>query len=313
GAPRDGADDDRVEEDAQLALLLGQLLRPAREAQAAQLVIRRSGRDGVRLTVTRLDVGQRLLPALLEADAEARLDEAHVRAHEARQLDVPDAVVDDVRPVHPALLDQHAVEAAARGDRGHLAGVVRLNAAYRDQRVAALRQRVSHEVLELARLVAAVREPAVAVIPLRPQPGAAQVGAQAVERMHRRGAEQERLAREGVEVHARILWDLRVTSAWQGTTPRPHRRRKRPARARRRHAARTAARTSSPRASRAARRLRGLPARRDATTTTSPCRRAGSLRATLSGSLEPRRACRPCERARGPDPQGRERLGPPSA
>ena len=73
-----------------------------------------------------------------------------------------------------------------RGDRRDLARVVRLHAADRDERVAALRERVGREVLELARLVAAVREAAVAVLALRPDLDAsAEVLAQPLEPVHR--------------------------------------------------------------------------------------------------------------------------------
>ena len=68
----DRADDDRVEEDAELALLLLDLVRPAGEAEPAERMVGRAGRDRVRRAAARLDVGERLLPALLEADAEAR-------------------------------------------------------------------------------------------------------------------------------------------------------------------------------------------------------------------------------------------------
>ena len=123
----------------------------------------------------RLDVGERLLPALLEADPEAGRVQAHVGAHEAAQQDVADAVVGDVGPVDPVLLDQHAAEAGVGRDRRDLAGVVGLDAADRDQRVAALRQRVRQQVLELADLVAAEGEAAVAVLALRPDGRAAEV------------------------------------------------------------------------------------------------------------------------------------------
>ena len=63
---------------------------------------------------------------------------------------------------------------ARRGGRD-LARVVGLHAADRDERVAALGERVGDEVLELARLVAAEREPAVAVVALGPDARAAQV------------------------------------------------------------------------------------------------------------------------------------------
>jgi hypothetical protein len=69
--------------------------------------------------------------------------------------------------------------------RGDLARVVGLHAADRDQRVAALGQRVGDQVLQLARLVAAEGEPAVAVVPLGPQRGAAEVRGQALQAMDR--------------------------------------------------------------------------------------------------------------------------------
>src|SRR3712207_7541536 len=61
--------------------------------------------------------------------------------------------------------------------------VVGLHAADRHQRVRALRDRVGDEVLELARLVAAVREPGVAVLALGPQLRAAEFRGQALERV----------------------------------------------------------------------------------------------------------------------------------
>ena len=76
-------------------------------------------------------------------------------------------------------------------DGRDLARVVRLDAPDRHERVAALRERVRDEVLELARLVAPVGEAAVAVVALSPQARAAEVGGQAVERMDRGGAEEE--------------------------------------------------------------------------------------------------------------------------
>ena len=168
-AAGDRADDHRVEEHAELALLLLHLGRPAREAEAAERVVRRAGRDRVRLAAGLLDLGQRGLPARLDADAEAGVDEPHVRAQHAAELDVADAVVDDVRPLDPALLDQDRREPEASGDGGDLARVVGLHAADRDERVAALLERLGDEELELAGLVAAEGEPAVAVVALGPQ------------------------------------------------------------------------------------------------------------------------------------------------
>ena len=167
---RDGADDDRVEVDAEIAFLLGQLDRPAREAEAAERMVGGTGRDRVRLAARLLHVAQRLLPRLLEADAEAGLDQPHVGAAEPRHEDVADPVVGHVGPVDPALLYQHALQPEARRHRRHLPRVVGLHAADRDQRVAAGRERVGDQVLELAGLVAAEGDARVAVVALGPQP-----------------------------------------------------------------------------------------------------------------------------------------------
>ena len=67
------------------------------------------------------------------------------------------------------LLHQHAAEAEACSHGGDLTGVVRLDTADRDQRVAALGQGVRREVLELPGLVAAVGKAGVAVLALGPQ------------------------------------------------------------------------------------------------------------------------------------------------
>jgi hypothetical protein len=71
-----------------------------------------------------------------------------------------------------------------------LAGVVGLVTADRDQRVRALREHVRNDVLELAGLVAAVGQTAVAVLPFGPDPGAAEVLGEPVQRMHRAGSEK---------------------------------------------------------------------------------------------------------------------------
>src|SRR5204863_9390027 len=133
------------------------------EAETAEAVVGRAGGNRVRLAAPFFDLRERPLPALLEADAEAGVDEADVGAHQPAQLDVPHAVVDDVGPVDPAFLDQHALHAGARSGRSDLSGVIRLHAADRHKRVATLRQRVGHQVLELPGLVAAVCQPTVAV------------------------------------------------------------------------------------------------------------------------------------------------------
>src|SRR5439155_21690210 len=67
GRAGDRADDDRVEEAAELALLVGDLVRPAGEPEPAERMVGRAGRDRVRLPAARLDRSQRLLPARPDA------------------------------------------------------------------------------------------------------------------------------------------------------------------------------------------------------------------------------------------------------
>ena len=115
--------------------------------------------------------------------------------------DVADLVVHGVGPVHPTLLHEHALEPGAGGDGGDLAGVVGLHAADGDERVAALGERVGDEVLQLAGLVAAVRDTGVAVLALGPEGGAAEVRGQPLQRVHGRGPEEERVALERGKGH----------------------------------------------------------------------------------------------------------------
>jgi hypothetical protein len=192
-----GADDDRVEEDAELGFLVGDLLRPACKAEAAERVVGRACRNRIGPAAGRIDRVERILPARAQGDVEAGVDDADVGAHDPREEDVPDLVVDDVGPFDPVLLHEHALQPEPRSDRRDLARVVRLHAADRHERVAALCERLRGEVFELAHLVAAVREAGVAILALRPDlDAAAEMLAQPLERMDRRRSEQQVDARE---------------------------------------------------------------------------------------------------------------------
>jgi len=92
------------------------------------------------------------------------------------------------------------------GNGCHLARLVGLDAADRHQRVAALGQRLGDEVLELARLVAAKGEAAVAVLALGVQlDPTAELRAQARQRVDGRGSEGERMAGKVLEIHGAIV------------------------------------------------------------------------------------------------------------
>ena len=186
-----GADDDVVEEHAVLRLLLRDLARPVGEPEAAERVIRCAGRDRVRLAARFDDRVEGALPRVADADVEAGRIDADVAAHDPRELEVADLVVRHVGPIDPVLLHRDDLEAEVARDTGDRARVVGLDAADRDQRVAALGDRLGHEVLELAHLVAAERDAAVAVLALGPDlDAAAERRRQPRQRMDRRGTEQ---------------------------------------------------------------------------------------------------------------------------
>ena len=161
-----------------------------------------AGRNRIRLAAALLDRRECVLPAPPDPDVEAGRVEPHVRTHDPREEDVADLVVDDVRPFHPALLHEDATKAKPCRDGRDLTGVVRLHAADRDERVAPLREGVGGEVLELAHLVAAVRQARVAVLSLRPDvDGATEMLAQPLESMDWRRSEEERDAIEALDAH----------------------------------------------------------------------------------------------------------------
>jgi hypothetical protein len=205
-----GAHDDGVEEDAELPLLLGHFVRPVREPEPAQPVLGRARGDGVGLAPGGLDLLNGVLPGSADADVEPCRVEPRVGPHDAREQDVADLVVARIVPVDPAFLDEPDLEAELGADRGHLARVVGLVAADRHERVRTGGEHVRHDVLQLPGLVAAVGQTAVAVLPLGPDLGAAQMGGEPVEPVDGAGPEGEREALEVGDGH-RVL-----RTSWAG-------------------------------------------------------------------------------------------------
>jgi hypothetical protein len=199
----DRADDNRVEVDPEALLLLGDLEGPVRETQPAEAVLAGSRRDRVRRAAGRLDLAQRVLPRLSDADVEPGRVDADLGAHHPGQQDVADAVVDRLVPGHPLLLDQACLQAEVCGDGGHLPRVVGLDAPDRDEGVRPTGQHVGDDVLQLADLVAAVGQAAVDVLALGPHLRAAEVGGHPRQPVDRAGAERQRVTRKVVQLHER--------------------------------------------------------------------------------------------------------------
>ena len=193
--------DDVVEDDAEFDLLQFDLLRPPGETKAAERMVRGARRNGVGRAAAILNLEDRLLPALLEPDAEARAHEANVRPHQSAEQNVADAVVGHVGPIDPTLLDEDALHARLRGRRGHLPCVVRLHAADRHERVASVGQRVGHQVFEFSDLVAAECEGGVHVVALGPDRCSLEVLGQTIQPMNRRRAEHERVTGKRFQRH----------------------------------------------------------------------------------------------------------------
>src|SRR5262249_17343076 len=140
------------------------LFGKADEAEAAQPMVRRPGRNRIGVTTLPAHILERILPAPLELDTETLLHQLDLGAHEPAQQDVADTVVDGIGIVDPILLNETAFEPELGGDGRHLARVVGLDTADRDQRVAVLLQRLRDQVFELSDLVAAERQSAVAIL-----------------------------------------------------------------------------------------------------------------------------------------------------
>ena len=89
-----------------------------------------------------------------------------------------------------------------RRDRGDLPRLVRLDTADGHQRVATLGKRLGNQVLELAGLVAAERQAAIAVLALGVELDlAAKMRAQSLQGLDWRRPEGERMAREALQIH----------------------------------------------------------------------------------------------------------------
>ena len=92
------------------------------------------------------------------------VDQANVGAQNVAQHDVADPIVDRILMRRPGFLNEAAFHADLCGDRRHHAGMVRLNAADRNQLVGIGGDRVGHDIFELAQFVAAERQPGIAIL-----------------------------------------------------------------------------------------------------------------------------------------------------
>ena len=167
GRAGDRADDDIVEREAEVAVPAPAPPRRNRHSRGRRICApRRRPEWRMGLPPCASTSSSACLPALADADIEALIDQADVRAHDAAEQDVADTVIDRILMRHPAFLHQAALHADLGGDRRDHAGVVRLHAADRDQRVGVGGDRVGDDVFELPELVAAEREAGVAVFAL---------------------------------------------------------------------------------------------------------------------------------------------------
>ncbi len=156
-----------------------------------------AGRNRIGLAALGLHVGNRVFPALANADVELFIDHLHVRAHHAAEQDIADAVVDGVLVRHPAFLHQAAFHADLGRDGRDHAGMVGLYATDRDQRVGIGSDGIGDDVFELAQLVAAEGEARIAVLALGIEFDlAAEVLRQPLQLLDMGGPECERIALE---------------------------------------------------------------------------------------------------------------------
>src|SRR5215207_5919048 len=117
-------------------------------------MVRGPGGNGIGLAARGFNRLERVLPRVADSNVKASSVDTQITAHDAAELDVAHDFVARVVPLDPMLLHGDYIEAEVARDAGDGARVVRLDAADRDERVAALRQRVGRQVLQLAHLVA---------------------------------------------------------------------------------------------------------------------------------------------------------------
>ena len=158
---------DMVEHDPHLGFLRTDLFGKAHVAEPAELVHRCACRYCIRLAAFGPDSLERTLPAFPDPDVETFIDEFNLRSHDTAHQDIADPVVDGILKRHPAFLDEVTLHAQLGGDRGNLTGVIRLHATDRHQGVGVRRDRIGNDVFQLANLVAAEREPGVAILAFR--------------------------------------------------------------------------------------------------------------------------------------------------
>src|SRR5205823_3005104 len=124
GGAGDGADHDVVEGKTELLFPRPHFFGKSDIAEPAIFVYGGAGGDRIGLAARGLHFGNRLLPALADADVKAVVDQPDVGAHDAAKQDVSDAVVDGVLMRYPAFLHQPALHADLGRDGRDHAGVV---------------------------------------------------------------------------------------------------------------------------------------------------------------------------------------------
>ena len=191
-----------VEEDAELALLLLDLVRPVGETETAEPVVGGAGRDRRtarrRLRRTSASACSQLCLNPMPKPASTSSTSAPMM-RDSRML--PTRSLTASGQSTQLSWTSRALSPSPGRDRGHLPGVVGLDPADRHQVVGTCGQRVGDEVLQLAGLVAAEGQARVAVLPFGPDPGTTEVLAESIQRMHRTGPEQQRIPRELCQPH----------------------------------------------------------------------------------------------------------------
>ena len=212
GAGAAGGRDEMVDHEAALVRLRQQFERAVHVAQRADTV-RRAARDHVGLAATVAD----LRCVFVEQSVEVGRRRILVQhgSEQPVQQHVPRRGVDLAGGLDPVLEQHLAGKPEFAGGGGRLADVVRLHGAHGEHRVGTRPERVAHDELELAGLVAAARKSG-AVVALDPDLGTAQMLAESRQVFERRRQMRERHARETGQMHVYLrgkgCWRLASTT-----------------------------------------------------------------------------------------------------
>ena len=174
----------------------------ANKAKTAIFMHRCPGRDWIRHPAFGFYIRKGGFPTFANTNIETFIDQFNLRPHDAAHQDVANPVINRVVKWHPAFLNQTALHADLRSNRGNLPCVVGLHTTNRHQRIGTRFDRIRHDIFHLTDLVTAKSQTGIAIFALGIQCNiAAKMFGQTRQRFNRRRAKGQRVFFKLVQIH----------------------------------------------------------------------------------------------------------------